>query len=57
MFSSYRFKGNPLLKTGITIMIGVYICGLLGGITIFQYLGHIQYIMEVDISSFKLDGP
>jgi SNF family Na+-dependent transporter len=53
-FGSYRNKSKSLKKAAYGLIIGTFICGILGGIIVFQYLGHMSHLSGVAINALPL---
>lgn len=57
LLSSYRGKNESIIKAAYGLIIGTFICGMLGGIIVFQYLGHMSFLTKIPIHSLPLNGP
>ena len=55
--SSFRRKEQSITRISLYVISGIYLCGLLGAVVIFQYLAHIVYKSGMQFSDLKLEGP
>ena len=55
--ASYKEKHQSLIKSAYLIPIITACTGILCGLTVFAYMGHMAYVAKVSISDLPLQGP
>lgn len=57
MYSSYRAKGEKIVKPSIVIPLINSATSILAGVILFSLLGHMAHEKGIDIESLPLEGP
>jgi NSS family neurotransmitter:Na+ symporter len=57
LLSSYRNKSESITRAAKGLIFGTFLCGILGGMIVFQYLGHMSFLTNTPIHSLPLNGP